>query len=116
MFRHLKNTNELCLYSGFSCGLAFLVRIEPAFFFPVLILRLAILAYCFYVVAFVEGNKEFAVILTASILVGWLGGYWDYFEIVWSFNQSELMGTISFLIAIAAFCFILFIHWNYGRK
>lgn len=116
MFRHLKNINELVLYSGFSCGLAFLVRLQPAFFFPVLILRLAFLAYCAYVVSVVEGQKELGIILASSLIIGWVGGYWDYFELVWAFNQSEVIGSLSILIALAAFSFMLIIHWNYGRK
>ena len=75
MFRHLKNLSELCFYSGISCGIAFIVRLEPAFFFPVLILRLAFLAYCWYIIALIEGNREFGAVLVVAILIGWFGGY-----------------------------------------
>ncbi len=113
---NLKNLSELCLYAGISCGVAFIVRLEPAFFFPVLILRLAFLAYCWYVIILVEGNREFGAVLGAAILVGWLGGYWDYFELELAFNQSEIIGSFSILIAIIAIAFCLFIHWNYGKE
>lgn len=116
MFRHLKNLNELCLYGGFSCGLAFLARLEPAFYFPILFLRIAIVAYCLYVIGFLEKNREFGIVLSASLLLGWLGGYWDYLELVWAFKQSEVIGVVSLLIAIAIFVFLLALHLTYGRK
>lgn len=92
MLRHLKNANELILYASISCGLAFVGRIYPAFWFPIFLLRLGVFLYCVYVIAKVEKNKELAMILGGALFLGMLGGYWDLVEVYLRFN-SELVGT-----------------------
>lgn len=102
MLRHLKNLNELILYASISCGAAFLSRLFPAFLFPILLLRLGILAYCLYVIATIEKNREFAVILGGAIFIGAIGGYWDYLEIYIRYNQ----GIIAKLLSLLTFVFL----------
>lgn len=91
MLRHLKNANELVLYSGISCGLAFASRLVPGLWFPVLLLRLAVLAYSIYVIANVEKNKEFAFVLGGSVMLGCIGGYWDLIEIYFNWNPAYVL-------------------------
>ncbi len=101
MLRHLKNLNELVLYASISCGMAFLSRLSPAFLFPILLLRLGILGYCLYVIATIEKNKEFAMILGGALCLGMIGGYWDYMEITIRYNQeitSKLLSLLVFVI------------------
>ena len=109
MIRHLSNINELIIYSSLSAGAAIFVRVNPSFYFPVLMLRLAILAYALYVVANIQANKPFAYCLMAALLLGWLGGNWDYFELQILYNQAEFMAVSSLLFGgiIAALAVIL---------
>ncbi|MHC5722725.1 MAG: hypothetical protein ACYTXY_00935 [Nostoc sp.] len=100
MIRHLKNFNELALYAGVSCAFAFFVRLNPAFFYPVLLLRLSILLYCFYIIALTENEKSIAVILGAAIFIGWFGGYWDLFEIYLNFDLLNVLTKVITVIAI----------------
>jgi CDP-diglyceride synthetase len=109
MIRHLSNLNELVVYAALSTGAAFFVRSHPSFYFPVLMLRLAILAYALYVVANIQANKPFAYCLMAALLLGWLGGNWDYLELQLQHNQAEFIATASLLLAgvIAALAVVL---------
>jgi hypothetical protein len=100
MIRHLKNINEACVYAGISCGIAFLVRLNPALFYPVLFVRLGILFYCWFVIFRIENNKAIGAIIAASTLIGWLGGYWDYIELIFRYKGDEIIMTISLIIAI----------------
>lgn len=99
MLRHLKNSQELVLYASVSCGMAFLGRLLPAFYFPILLLRLGILFYCLFIIFKAEGNKELALIIGASLFIGMVGGYWDLIEIWLRYDLSTIattttMGTI----------------------
>jgi hypothetical protein len=109
MIRHLSNINELIIYSSLSCGAAIFVRFNPAFYFPVLMLRLALLGYALYVVGNIQSNRPFAYCLLAALSLGWLGGYWDYFELQLLHNQAEFMAISSLLLGgvIAALAVIL---------
>jgi hypothetical protein len=100
MLRHLKNANELVLYASLSCLAAFIGRLFPAFYFPILLLRLGMFGYCFYIIAHTEGNRELAIILGGSILIGLIGGYWDLIEVYLRYKQSEI-GLIITLLFIA---------------
>jgi hypothetical protein len=104
MLRHLKNVNELVVYASFSCGLAFVGRIFPAFFFPILLLRLGIFGYCLYVVAGAEKNRELAIILGGALFLGMLGGYWDLIEVYLRFDSERIISTFT-----AILCFVLFV-------
>lgn len=95
MLRHLKNANELALYASLSCGAAFLGRLLPAFYFPVLLLRLGVVGYCIYVIAYTEKNKELAVIIGGSVFLGMLGGYWDLIEVYLLYNLSQIISTVT---------------------
>lgn len=95
MLRHLKNANELALYASVSCGAAFLGRLLPAFYFPVLLLRLGVVGYCIYVIAYTEKNKELAVILGGAVFLGALGGYWDLVEVYLRYNLSQIVSVIT---------------------
>ena len=95
MIRHLKNTNELVLYASLSCGAAYLGRLLPPFYFPILLLRLGIFAYCIYVVGNLEKNREFAIILGGALFIGMIGGYWDYIELLIKFDSSKVIASLS---------------------
>jgi CDP-diglyceride synthetase len=100
MLRHLKNLNELILYASISCGAAFFTRLFPAFFFPILLLRLGVLAYCTYVIATIERNREFATIFGAALLIGTIGGSWDYLEVYIRYNQELIAKLLSLLVFV----------------
>jgi len=104
MLRHLKNANELVLYASVSCGLAFVGRIFPALFFPIVLLRLGILGYCIYVIAGAERNRELAIILGGALFLGMLGGYWDLIEVYLRFDSVRIVSAVTSVI-----CFILIV-------
>jgi hypothetical protein len=108
MLRHLKNLNELVLYASFSCGAAYVGRLVPAFYFPILLLRLSIFLYCLYVIASLEKNKELAIILGGALLVGMIGGYWDYIELLIKFDFPKISAFVSgFLLFVAATAIVI---------
>lgn len=113
---HLKNLNELVLYASISCGAAFIGRLFPALYFPILLLRLAIFLYCTYVIANLERNHELALILGSAIFIGMIGGYWDLIE-VWlryDFNSIAQLLTIT-LLFIAALLGLFVYTKNNGK-
>jgi hypothetical protein len=114
MLRHLKNFNELVLYASISCGLSFFARLNPSFFYPVLLLRLSVLGYAFYIIAGIEDNRVFGVCLGASVLVGLIGGYWDYLELQFKYNQSHMISTALLIGILPIVGFILWQQW--GKK
>jgi hypothetical protein len=116
MLRHLKNINELVLYAGLSCLVAFLTRLNPMFFFPVLMLRISILSYCIYIIAGAEGNTAIACIISTAVIVGWIGGYWDLIEVYLHWNSTEIIKNIMLVMAIPILCFALYLQWNYGKN
>ena len=101
MVRHLKNFNELVIYASLSTGLAFFVRLHPSFFFPVLLLRLSVVAYALFILGNIEHNKAFAYALIASMGLGLIGGYWDLIELNFTYNQAQLIALSSIISALS---------------
>lgn len=95
MLRHLKNANELVLYASVSCGAAYLARLNPPLHFPIMLLRLSVLGYCGYVIAVAEGNKDLAIIVGGSLLIGCIGGYWDLIEIHSRYISPQMILTLT---------------------
>lgn len=91
MFRHLKNFNELVLYASISCGLSYFARVNPLYFYPVLLFRFCVLGYSIYIISGVEGDKVFATLLIFAVLVGLVGGYWDLIELYLRFDPLSLV-------------------------
>lgn len=104
MLRHLQNANELVLYASLSCGVAFIGRILPPFYFPILLLRLGMFAYVTFVLFKAEGQKELALIIGASLFIGMIGGYWDLIEIWLRYDLSTVVNTIT---AVMIFVFVV---------
>jgi hypothetical protein len=117
MIRHLKNFNELIIYASLSTGLAFFVRYFPAFYFPVMLLRLAVVAYALFVIASIEHNRAFSYSLICSILLGLIGGYWDVIEINFTHNQSQvvIISSVISALSIAAIA-VVFLRKNEPPK
>lgn len=116
MLRHLKNFNELALYASISCGLSFFVRLNPSFFWCVLLLRLCVLAYSFYIIAGIEDNRVFGICLGASVLVGLIGGNWDWIELQFKYNQNQIISTALMMITLPLVAAVLYFHYNQGSK
>lgn len=114
MLRHLKNFNELVLYASISCGLSFFARLNPSFFYAVLLLRLCVLGYAFYIIAGIEDNRVFGVCLGASVLVGLVGGNWDWLELQLKYNQSHLISTALLIAIFPVIAIVLYQQW--GKK
>ena len=115
MLRHLKNANELALYASVSCGAAFLGRLLPAFYFPVLLLRFGVVAYCVYVIAYTEKNKELAVIIGGSVFLGMLGGYWDLIEIHLRYNLSQLVSGATAISVFLLIALVIYMQVTSGK-
>jgi hypothetical protein len=115
MFRHLKNINELIIYSAISCGLSWFSRLNPTFFYVVLLGRLSVLAYCVYIISGIEGNKIFSYCLGASLLLGILGGYWDLIEIQLRFNAVSIVSNFLVIAVVLLIGSMLFVGYK-GRK
>lgn len=112
MMRHLKNVNELVLYAAVSCGVAFLSRLIPGLWFPLLLLRLAILGYCIYVIGWLEQKRHVGLLVGVAMFLGSIGGYWDLLEVYFRYNPNFIMGSASvILIALGVTCF----GWNEYR-
>lgn len=116
MIRHLKNFNELALYASVSCAIAFFTRLNPAFYYPVLLLRMAILMYCFYVVALTENDKTLACIIGAAIFIGWVGGYWDLIELYLNFDLTNILTNLICIIAIPLIAFSVYLSVRNGKS
>lgn len=60
----------------------------------------------------IEGNKSLAKLILASILIGFLGGSWDYFYVQSIINQQLIAQMfIGFLVIISlVFLFKIFIN------
>lgn len=112
MLRHLKNFNELVLYASISCGLSFFVRLNPSFFWCVLLLRLCVLGYSFYIIAGIEDNRVFGACLGASVLVGLIGGNWDWLELQLKYNQSSIISTALLIAIFPLIALILYQQWG----
>lgn len=116
MLRHLKNINELIIYSAISCGLSWFSRLNPTFFYVVLLGRLAVLSYCFYIISGIEGNKIFSYCLGASLLLGIIGGYWDYLEIQFRFNSIYIVSNGLVVLVVLLIGIMLFVGYSKGGK
>jgi hypothetical protein len=116
MLRHLKNINELIIYSAISCGLSWFSRLNPTFFYVVLLGRLSVLAYCFYIVSGIEGNKIFSYCLGAALMLGIIGGYWDWIEIQLRFNSISIISNGLIILAFLVVGIALFLGYFKGDK
>lgn len=110
MLRHLKNANELVIYASVSCGAAFIGRLFPAFYFPILLLRLGISGYCLYIIAGTEGNKELVIVLGGTLILGMLGGYWDLIEVYLRYDASRIVSALMFVTCILLIAFGMVLH------
>lgn len=108
MLRHLKNLDELTLYAALSCGCSFVARINPEFYYPILLLRLSILAYSWYVIAILESNRSFGWLLGFSCLIGVLGGNWDAIELQLEFNQKQLVSNLLVMMGAMLLASVVF--------
>jgi hypothetical protein len=115
MLRHLKNINELIIYSAASCGLSWFSRLNPTFFYVVMMARLSVLAYCFYIVSGIEGNKIFSYCLGAALLLGIIGGYWDVIEINLKFNAVSIVSNGLIILVVMLIGIMLFVNYK-GKK
>ena len=109
MVRHLSNISELVIYASLSAGAAFFVRLNPAFYFPILLLRLSVLCYAIYVIGSIQQNRPFALCLIAALILGMIGGNWDYIELQLTYNQAEFIAACSLILGgiIAAIAVVL---------
>jgi hypothetical protein len=102
MLRHLKNSQELVLYASLSCGAGFLARLVPAFYVPILLLRLGILAYCFVILYRAEGQKELAILIGSALAIGFVGANLDLLEIEVKYNLPSLVARITTVLVFGA--------------
>jgi len=116
MLRHLKNINELVLYGSISCGLAFFVRINPAFFWAVLLFRIAVLGYSAYVVSYLEDNKILGIMLGAAVFIGAIGGNFDWIILQLTYNQSAILMNGMLIFAIVLMGGALILHYRGGSN
>ena len=112
--RHLKRLNALAFYAGLSCLAAFFTRLYPVFFFPLLLLRLSILAYCLSMFASTRENRKLAGFISAALLLGWIGGYWDVVEVFLHWNAPGFSQGLTWMAMAAVLCF-LFLLQNNGK-
>lgn len=117
MLRHLRNSQELILYASISCGAAYVGRLLPPFYFPILLLRLGIFAYCIYVIGNLEKNREFAIILGGALFIGMIGGYWDYLELLIKYDSSKVITSLSSALLLAlVICTAIYQVRSNGRE
>lgn len=93
--RHIKNIQELVLYSAVSCSLAFFTRMFPYMTYPTIMLRLGLAGYCLYIIGTIEGEHIVVNLILASIFLGWLGGYWDHIHLIAQYNTQAILATIT---------------------
>lgn len=117
MYRHLKNINELVFYAGLSCLASFIAREFPGLWVPIGLLRLGVFAYCTWLLVVAENNKVVAGLIGSSILIGGIGGYWDYIEIWLRFDNEKVSRiiTISFCGLLALGGIVLQVYINNGK-
>ena len=102
MLRHAYNLTEMCLYTSLSAGCAFLARLIPELHTPILLLRLAIFIYCFWVIFKAEDNRILAMLIGSSLAIGLIGGNLDYLELLVRYDLAGLVGKLTTLIVFAA--------------
>ncbi len=118
--RHLANANELMFYAALSCAGSFIARSFPGLWIPLMLLRLGVLAYCFWILILGEGNKVLAGIISSSVLIGAIGGYWDYLEVWLRFDNEKVNRTISIsffgLLALGGIALQVYINHEKASK
>lgn len=80
----------------------------------ILLLRLCILAYAFYIIGTIEDNKIFGYCLGASVLVGLIGGYYDLMELHIKYNQSQIINILMIVLFIPLI--FMFLYQQYRGK
>ena len=111
MLRHLKNATELTLYASLSCGAGFLARLVPAFYIPIMLLRLGIFVYCFIVLFRAEGQKELAILIGSALLIGFVGANLDLLEVIVRYDLHALITTITAVSLLGALIAIVYSIW-----
>lgn len=118
--RHLGNFNELVFYAALSCLGSFLARTYPGLWVPLVLLRLGVIAYCFWILILGESNKILAGILGTSIFVGAVGGYWDYIEVWLKFDSARVQRIISIsffgLLALSGIAIQVYINAKTSKQ
>ena len=109
MLRHFKNLNELTLYAALSCGCSFVARLHPEFFFPLLLLRLSLIAYCWYIIAVIESNRAFGWLLGSAVILGLVGGNWDAIELTLEFDPQKLSVNVLLVMGAVFLASVVFV-------
>jgi hypothetical protein len=60
----------------------------------------------------IEDNKVFGVCLGASVLVGLIGGNWDWVELQFKYNQSSIISNALLLAIFPLVALILYQQWG----
>lgn len=107
MYTNLKNLSEFVLWASASCGLAFFVRIVPAFWFPILMLRIGFSLFCLYNIfnAPRKSVKFSFCFIGGAVIFGMLGGYWDYFEVIVKYQQGDIVAILTFISVLLTLFF-----------
>ena len=116
MLRHLKNANELVLYASLSCGAGFLARLVPAFWVPIMLLRLGICAYCFIILYRAEGQKELAILIGSALSLGYLGANLDLLEIVVRYDLRTLVARVTTVLVFGALAGVGYLQFAQGKN
>lgn len=114
--RHLQNSQFLTLYASLSCGAGFLARLVPAFFIPLMLLRVAILVYCFVVIFKAENNREVATLVGVAMMVGFLGSQLDLIEIEVKYNLAGLVTKATTVLVFAALLGVGYYQFKSSNK
>lgn len=116
MLRHLKNSQELVLYASLSCGVGFVARLIPAFYIPILLLRLGIFVYCFWILFKAEGQKELAILIGSALLIGLIGANLDLLEIEVRYNLPSLVSRVTAVLVFLALAVVGFYQFKTSGK
>lgn len=112
--RPLKHFNELVLYAGLSCQLAFATRLLDFLFYPALLLRLILLWYCIDLMLNVQKSRLIGLALCAALLIGWAGGYSDLIVLYLRFDPETMLRFVLLFILLPLIAFILFHYWSHA--
>lgn len=63
-----------------------------------MLLRIGVFSYCIWVVTLGENNKILAGIISSAVLIGMVGGYWDYIDVILQFNPEAISRTITIVV------------------
>ena len=116
MLRHLKNANELVLYASLSCGAGFFARLVPAFWVPIMLLRLGVFAYCFIVLFRAEGQKELAILIGSALAIGFIGANLDLLEIVVRYDLQTLVARVTTVLVFGALASVGYYQFKTDNK